>query len=572
MTRMVVQQSHTQEYLGSLPMPGNGHRGPMIAWAARQIAGYATAQAVPLARCVARADGEHGVLAQVDLVAREGLSFLTRCADYRFLKRAEVKAVLLAGTTVRMTHADSGVTREVFDVPAIPWSSPDGTVRSVRLVVTRSTFPPERKHRIGHRVGNDVFELFTTDRSPASLHAADVVAVFLQRGEFEAALAQEERELPSGHWASNHLHGQRLWHLLAQWVWNLRIWLGARATPQDPALRCTDFTTDIETLATPVTVDLEALQRAAVQAPAARVTAAGHADAAVGAQATCATDATPRVAPADAAPADAAPADATPADATPADATPATRQTSPALPATLTGGVLRFRRDAQGKVHCPADHPMTLIERRLRKGGVRERFEVAQRHCEPCVLRQACRGEHASFTSGRRLDVPVGVTEMAVVATRNAAVRIARPILTAPPATSPAVPTGVPAPGLAHRLRRAAPAASPAVPTGVPPTAMTLPPTAGTTLRWLDAAATTARTTFQTALRSLRVGVTVHVQRAPTAPDPGAPQTRARRAHRRRTHDDHLQRNLASSSIHWNLRFHGLPPALARHLEIAAIP
>ena len=137
MNHMVVQQSHTQEFLGSLPMPGNGHRGPM----------------------------------------QQGLGFLVRCADYQLLDDPAIRAALAAGTTVAMTHADSGVTREVFDAPQVPWSSLKGGSRTVRLVITRARFPADRKHRVGYRIGNDVFELFATDRPPSSLHAADVVAL-----------------------------------------------------------------------------------------------------------------------------------------------------------------------------------------------------------------------------------------------------------------------------------------------------------------------------------------------------------------------------------------------------------
>jgi hypothetical protein len=532
MTRMVVQQSHTQEFLGSLPMPGNGHRGPMMQWAARQIATYARSAAMPLQGCVTRSDGEHGIFTQVRPVVHEGLSFLTRCADYRFLDSATVKAALAAGTTVRMTHPDSGMMRDVFDVPSIAWPSSDDSTPRVRLVVTRSTFPADKKHRVGRRVGNDVFELFVTDRPVTSLHAADVVSVYLLRGQFEASLAQEERELPTGHWASNHPEGQRLWHLLAQWVWNLRLWLGDQLRETDAPLRRTDFTPRIETLPTLVTVDLDALQRAAAGAD---VQPASVEPNTLGALAPSTADTPPEPVQ------DASPTP--PVEAT--SVAPPTPPTSPESKAASAPQALCFVRDAQGTMHCPAGHPMVLREHRERADGMRERHEVARQHCQGCPQLDACRGEGASLLKGRRIDVPVGASEV-IASSPQSKPRVSVRVLTTSATTA------------------SAPAVSPMT--------VTTPPAVDTSLLWMDLAATVTRKALTRALDSLRVDVHVEVQSRAQVPELNAPLTRDRRAHRRRSRAEHLHRNRADEAIRWILRFHGLPTGLARHLGVEAIP
>lgn len=528
MTRMVVQQSHTQEFLGSLPMPGNGHRSAMMRWAARQIATYARCAAMPLQCCVTRSDGEHGIFTQVRPVAHEGLSFLTRCADYRFLDSAAVKAALAAGTTVRMTHPDSGMTRDVFDVPSIAWPSSDDSTPRVRLVVTRSTFPADKKHRVGRRVGNDVFELFVTDRPVSSLHAVDVVSVYLHRGQFEASLAQEERELPTGHWASNHPEGQRLWHLLAQWVWNLRLWLGDQLRETHAPLRRTDFTPRIETLPTLVTVDLDALRRSATAES--DVQPASAEPDTLGAPAPRTADTTPELVQ-----------DAPP----PVEATSVVPPTAPESKAASVPQALCFMRDAQGTMRCPAGHPMVVSERRERSDGMRERHEVARRHCVGCPQRNACRGEDASLRKGRRIDVPAGASEV-IVSPAHTGTRVSVRVLpTPPPAAS-------------------APAVSPMT--------VTTPPAFDTSLLWMDLAATATRKALARALDSLRVDVHAEVQSRAQEPEPNAPWTRDRRAHRRRSREEHLRRNRADEAIRWTLRFRGLPTGLAKHLGVEAIP
>jgi hypothetical protein len=69
--------------------------------------------------------------------------------------------------------------------------------------------------------------------------ASDVVALYLHRGAFETALADEDQEQDPDRWVSQTAAGQEAWQLISQWLWNLRLELGHQLHP-DP-LRTTEF-------------------------------------------------------------------------------------------------------------------------------------------------------------------------------------------------------------------------------------------------------------------------------------------------------------------------------------------
>lgn len=65
------------------------------------------------------------------------------------------------------------------------------------------------------------------------------MALYLHRGAFETALADEDQEQDSDRWVSHTAIGQEAWQLISQWVWNLRLELGHHLHP-DP-VRTTEF-------------------------------------------------------------------------------------------------------------------------------------------------------------------------------------------------------------------------------------------------------------------------------------------------------------------------------------------
>jgi hypothetical protein len=67
-----------------------------------------------------------------------------------------------------------------------------------------------------------VYELFVTKLPQSAFTAADVVALYLHRGAFENALADEDLEQEPDRWVSHTASGQETWQIISQWTWNLR--------------------------------------------------------------------------------------------------------------------------------------------------------------------------------------------------------------------------------------------------------------------------------------------------------------------------------------------------------------
>src|SRR3989454_4256697 len=84
-----------------------------------------------------------------------------------------------------------------------------------------------------------VYELFFTDLPQSAFTAADVVALYLHRGAFEPVLADEDQEQDPDRWCSHFPCGQQAWHIVSQWVWNLRLELGHQLEPTP--MRTTEF-------------------------------------------------------------------------------------------------------------------------------------------------------------------------------------------------------------------------------------------------------------------------------------------------------------------------------------------
>ena len=73
----------------------------------------------------------------------------------------------------------------------------------------------------------------------SAVTASDVVALYLHRGAFENALADEDQEQDPDRWVSHTALGQECWQIVSQWLWNLRLELGHQLHP-DP-VRTTEF-------------------------------------------------------------------------------------------------------------------------------------------------------------------------------------------------------------------------------------------------------------------------------------------------------------------------------------------
>jgi hypothetical protein len=80
----------------------------------------------------------------------------------------------------------------------------------------------EKKKRIGVQRDGIIYELFLTNLPQSAFTAADVVALYLHRGAFEPALADEDQEQDPDRWCSHASCGQEWWQIVSQWVSPLR--------------------------------------------------------------------------------------------------------------------------------------------------------------------------------------------------------------------------------------------------------------------------------------------------------------------------------------------------------------
>ncbi len=122
------------------------------------------------------------------------------------------------------------------------YDCPDLAVGSIghRCRVVVATHPAStRKSRIGVECSGLVYELFLTNLPQSAFTAADVVALYLHRGAFENALADEDIEQDPDRWCSHAAWGQECWQIVSQLAWNLRLELGHQLQP-DP-VRTTEF-------------------------------------------------------------------------------------------------------------------------------------------------------------------------------------------------------------------------------------------------------------------------------------------------------------------------------------------
>ena len=232
-TRTTILQAHTHQFLGTFGNAGNGEYRAELRRAVTAIQSYRETHQHSEERVLLRLDGQYGTGAVLADLA--GLPFVMRGKDYQMLKRAEVQARLQLPPDQHLTHPESGVVRALYDCPDLPLG-PEGM--RCRLVV--ATHPAgTAKSRIGVTRAGVVYELFLTKLPQSAFTASDVVALYLHRGAFENALADEDQEQDPDRWVSHTAAGQQVWQIISQWIWNLRLELGHQLHP-DP-VRTTEF-------------------------------------------------------------------------------------------------------------------------------------------------------------------------------------------------------------------------------------------------------------------------------------------------------------------------------------------
>ena len=234
-TRTTVLQAHTQEWLGTFSSPGNGDYALELDAACRVVSAYLSARGLPPAQALLRLDGLYGSLSLLARIQPFHLGFLTRGRDYHLLDHPVVQARLQQPPDRSITHLESQVQRELFDVGFIADWLPERpeVVISYRVLVTRRTAPTDRGQiTVGKLRDGHIYELFLTSHPASSLPAATVLELYQHRGSFEQVLSDEDGEQDPDRWCSHTPCGQEFWQILSQWVWNVRLRLGLAAQPQ----------------------------------------------------------------------------------------------------------------------------------------------------------------------------------------------------------------------------------------------------------------------------------------------------------------------------------------------------
>jgi hypothetical protein len=239
-TRTTILQAHTQEWLGTFSGAGNGDYQAELDAACRVTVAYLASKGMSPSQAVMRLDGLYGTTAFLVRLHQYKLGFLTRGRMYQLLDHATVQARLQQPSDGVVTHPETQVRREVFDAGFITdWleDQPEQLVR-YRVIVTRRAAPTDQTpSTVGKRLDDYVYELFLTSHPAACLSATMIVELYQHRGSFEQVLSDEDQEQDPDRWCSLTGYGQEFWQVVSQWVWNMRLEVGA--VVQEQPLRWT---------------------------------------------------------------------------------------------------------------------------------------------------------------------------------------------------------------------------------------------------------------------------------------------------------------------------------------------
>lgn len=228
-TRTTVLQAHRSQWLGTFGNAGNGQYREELHRAVATIQRYAKAHMWPVERMLVRLDGQYRTGAVLAELA--GLAYVMRGKDYQLLDRPEIQ------------HASTYLPISSSVVRKVAWCARPTIALTWRLgqrgSAAGSWSASQKKPRVGVRRAGLVYEFFLTCLPQAAFTTANVVALYLHRGAFENALADEDLQQDPDRWCSHAPGGQEAWQIISQWVWNVRLELGHHLEPT--ALRTTEF-------------------------------------------------------------------------------------------------------------------------------------------------------------------------------------------------------------------------------------------------------------------------------------------------------------------------------------------
>ncbi len=234
-TRTVILQAHTQQFLSTFGESGNGDYRGDLRRASQVITGYAAKLGLPPASVLLRLDGLYGDAAPLMDVLTAGLGVLARSRAYHLLDLDIVKLRLLHAPDQVCTHPESGMTRTLYNCPAVPLTPTGPEVRLVVATHAGTSSSPT----VGTERDGMVYELFVSTLPSPAFTASDVLDLYLHRGSFETTLTDEDVEQNADRWYSHTPWGQEFAQILAQWTWNIRLELGQQLFPAE--LHTTEF-------------------------------------------------------------------------------------------------------------------------------------------------------------------------------------------------------------------------------------------------------------------------------------------------------------------------------------------
>lgn len=344
-TRTTVLHAQTHHWLGTFGNAGTGDDRGELLRARAVISSSASARALPLSHVLTRLDGWSGNAAPLaDLLPAGGPGVMVRGKDDHLLNLPAVRVRLQQPPDQQTRHPESGASRALSDCLDIPLTPTGLRVRMLLAARLATASPPA----IGTLHNGMVSEQFFPTVPPHAFTPADVRDLYVQRGSFETVLADEDQEHDPDRWVSQTPCGQAFWHILSQWVWNLRLEFGQHVS------------------ASPMRVT--ALASSQMDEPV-------QASEAVKASALVKADASVSSGPA--------------------------QWARRSFTKGFAGADVALQPD--GTLRCPADHPLSPHERRAERDGSLRVLSAARiGHGRSCPLRAQCQ-EHSTTSKPRRV-------------------------------------------------------------------------------------------------------------------------------------------------------------------------
>jgi hypothetical protein len=198
-TRTIVLQAHTHQFLGTFEGAGNADYRGELRRAIGVITSYATQLGLSTASILLRLDGLYGGAAPLLDVLSAGLGMIARSRAYHLLDLEVVQQALARAPDQVSTHSERGMTRALYDCPAVPLT-PTGP--EVRVVIAQHGATPSSP-AVGVERDGMVYELFVSTLPSPAFTCSDVLDLYLHRGSFETVLADEDEEQNADRWYSH---------------------------------------------------------------------------------------------------------------------------------------------------------------------------------------------------------------------------------------------------------------------------------------------------------------------------------------------------------------------------------